>query len=167
VTCHRCSAAPNITDSAALERSLTAIEAFDQFAMQGVPHDQRRGDAEGLSQGRAASHRVGRFRDKVAVWQRLPIAPTRYRDAFVAAWQGLCLRPSGHGYRWSSAETAALAGLPVATHLPLMANSDHANFAAHGIPALRLIAGFNAPDSNLRLLLTAADTRDRTNSIRR
>jgi Zn-dependent M28 family amino/carboxypeptidase len=42
-----------------------------------------------------------------------------------------------------------------------MANSDHANFAAHGIPALRLIAGFNAPDSNLRFLLTAADTRDK------
>jgi aminopeptidase YwaD len=58
-------------------------------------------------------------------------------------------------------DAAARAGLPVATHLPLMANSDHANFAAHGIPALRLIAGFNAPASNLRLLLTAADTRDK------
>jgi aminopeptidase YwaD len=58
-------------------------------------------------------------------------------------------------------DTAALAGLPIATHLPLMANSDHANFAAHGIPALRLLAGFNAPDSNLRFLLTAADTRDK------
>jgi hypothetical protein len=58
-------------------------------------------------------------------------------------------------------DTAAQAGLPIATHLPLMANSDHANFAAHGIPALRLIAGFGAPDSNLRLLLTAADTRDK------
>jgi Zn-dependent M28 family amino/carboxypeptidase len=58
-------------------------------------------------------------------------------------------------------DAAALAGLPLATHLPLMPNSDHANFAAHGIPALRLIAGFNAPDSNLRLLLTAADTRDK------
>ena len=57
--------------------------------------------------------------------------------------------------------TAARAGLPVATHLPLMANSDHANFAAHGIPAVRLIAGFGDPDSNLRLLLTAADTRDK------
>jgi hypothetical protein len=56
---------------------------------------------------------------------------------------------------------SARAGLPVATHLPLMANSDHANFAAHGIPAVRLIAGFNAPNSNLRLLLTAADTRDK------
>jgi aminopeptidase YwaD len=58
-------------------------------------------------------------------------------------------------------ESAARVGLPLATHLPLMANSDHANFAAHGIPALRLITGFNAPDSNLRLLLTAADTRDK------
>ncbi len=58
-------------------------------------------------------------------------------------------------------EAAARAGLPLATHLPLMPNSDHANFAAHGIPALRLIAGFNAPHSNLRYLLTAADTRDK------
>jgi aminopeptidase YwaD len=58
-------------------------------------------------------------------------------------------------------EAAGLAGMSIATHLPLMANSDHANFAAHGIPAFRLIAGFNAPDSNLRLLLTAADTRDK------
>ena len=59
------------------------------------------------------------------------------------------------------AGSSARAGLPIATHLPLMANSDHANFAAHGIPALRLIAGFDTPDSNLRLLLTAADTRDK------
>jgi Zn-dependent M28 family amino/carboxypeptidase len=58
-------------------------------------------------------------------------------------------------------DTADLGGLPIATYLPLMPNSDHANFAAHGIPALRLIAGFNAPDSNLRLLLTAADIRDK------
>src|SRR6516225_7963177 len=57
--------------------------------------------------------------------------------------------------------TAARADLPIATHLPLMANSDHANFAAHGIPAVRLIAGFDAPDSNLRFVLTAADTRDK------
>ena len=63
---------------------------------------------------------------------------------------------AGHSPEPGSSARAALA-----THLPLMANSDHANFAAHGIPALRLIAGFNAPDSNLRLLLTAADTRDK------
>jgi len=58
-------------------------------------------------------------------------------------------------------DTAARRGLAVATHLPLMSNSDHANFAAHGIPALRLIAGFGSSDSHLRLLLTAADTRDK------
>jgi Zn-dependent M28 family amino/carboxypeptidase len=58
-------------------------------------------------------------------------------------------------------QTLSRAGLPIATHLPLMANSDHANFSAQGIPALRLIAGFNQPRSNLRFLLTAADTRDK------
>src|SRR2546430_17119962 len=58
-------------------------------------------------------------------------------------------------------DTAALAGLPIATYLPLMANSDHANFAAHGIPAIRLLTDFNAPDSNLRLVLTAAATVDK------
>jgi aminopeptidase YwaD len=57
--------------------------------------------------------------------------------------------------------TAERADLSLATHLPLMPNSDHANFTAHGIPALRLIAGFGSPDSHLRLLLTAADTRDK------
>jgi Zn-dependent M28 family amino/carboxypeptidase len=48
-------------------------------------------------------------------------------------------------------------GLPLGLHAPLMANSDHAHFARHGIPALRLVAGFNQPDSALRLLLTPAD----------
>lgn len=42
-----------------------------------------------------------------------------------------------------------------------MENSDHANFAAHGIPALRLVAGFDDPGCNLRHVLTAADTRDK------
>lgn len=54
---------------------------------------------------------------------------------------------------------AAAVGLPLATHLPLMANSDHANFAAQGIPAARLVAGFDEPGSALRYLLTAADMR--------
>ncbi len=53
------------------------------------------------------------------------------------------------------------AGIPVRTFLPLMANSDHANFAAHGIPALRLVAGFDDPASHCRHVLTAADTRDK------
>jgi hypothetical protein len=53
---------------------------------------------------------------------------------------------------------SALTGTAMATHLPMMANSDHFNFARHGIPALRLVSGFNEPDSRLRYLLTAGDT---------
>ena len=78
-------------------------------------------------------------------------------DAWVRDTAALASEASGQ----RGHSISARAGLPLATHLPLMANSDHANFAAHGIPALRLIAGFNAPDSNLRLLLTAADTRNK------
>lgn len=55
---------------------------------------------------------------------------------------------------------AAAAGHELAVHLPISVSSDHANFAHHGVPALRLIAGFNEPDSRLARLLTAADTRD-------
>lgn len=60
-------------------------------------------------------------------------------------------------------DAAAAAGLSLAVHAPLMMNSDHANFAAHGIPALRLLAGFDEPGSNLRHLLTRADTALLTN----
>lgn len=58
---------------------------------------------------------------------------------------------------------AKAAGREIAIHLPMMANSDHYNFARHGIPALRLVSGFNEPDSDLRYLLTAGDTLDRIN----
>ena len=50
-------------------------------------------------------------------------------------------------------------GHGLGVHLPLSQTSDHANFAAHGIPAMRLVAGFDAPESDLRYLLTGADTR--------
>lgn len=56
-------------------------------------------------------------------------------------------------------DAAAACGEALRTHEPLMSNSDHANFAAQGIPAARLLAGFDEPDSALRYLLTAADTR--------
>jgi Zn-dependent M28 family amino/carboxypeptidase len=55
---------------------------------------------------------------------------------------------------------AATAGHELAVHLPVSVSSDHANFAHNGVPALRLIAGFNEPESRLARLLTAADTRD-------
>ena len=56
---------------------------------------------------------------------------------------------------------AAGCGLAIRTFRPLMANSDHYNFARRGIPALRLVAGFDEPESRLRYLLTPGDTLDK------
>jgi aminopeptidase YwaD len=56
---------------------------------------------------------------------------------------------------------AAGCGLAIRTFRPLMANSDHYNFARHGIPAFRLVAGFDEPESRLRYLLTPGDTLDK------
>jgi aminopeptidase YwaD len=44
---------------------------------------------------------------------------------------------------------------------PLMTNSDHANFALAGIPAFRVVAGYDDPAALVRLVLTAADMRDK------
>ncbi|AOB29675.1 hypothetical protein AKI39_01755 [Bordetella sp. H567] len=56
------------------------------------------------------------------------------------------------------ADAGVDAGVPVSTYLPLMPNSDHANFAAHGIPALRLVAGFDRPESAVNNILSPGDT---------
>ncbi len=58
-------------------------------------------------------------------------------------------------------QAARQSGVALNTHQPLMQNSDHYNFARHGIPALRLVAGFNRPQCNIRHILTGADTRDK------
>ena len=59
------------------------------------------------------------------------------------------------------ADTSATVGIPVGVYRPMMSNSDHYNFARHGIPALRLVAGFDRPDCNVRHILSPGDTRDR------
>jgi Zn-dependent M28 family amino/carboxypeptidase len=56
---------------------------------------------------------------------------------------------------------ARVAAIELNTYAPMMANSDHYNFARHGIPALRLVAGFDRPESNIRYILTKQDTRDK------
>ena len=58
-------------------------------------------------------------------------------------------------------DCAARAGVPLGLHRPLQRNSDHANFAEAGIPAFRLVAGFDDPQAETRLVLTRFDTRDR------
>jgi hypothetical protein len=55
----------------------------------------------------------------------------------------------------------AAAGMSVGISAPFMGNSDHANYLRHGIPALRLCTGFDRPQSNMRFLLTPADTPDK------
>ena len=57
-------------------------------------------------------------------------------------------------------DTARQAATDIGTYLPTMPNSDHYNFARHGIPALRLVAGFDRPASNVRHVLTRADLRN-------
>ncbi|WP_127088233.1 M28 family peptidase [Aquabacter cavernae] len=44
---------------------------------------------------------------------------------------------------------------------PFLQNSDHANFAAAGIPAFRLVAGYDEPDAAVRFVLTPQDMRDK------
>ena len=61
-------------------------------------------------------------------------------------------------------EVAEASGIALRTVRPLMQNSDHANFALAGIPALRLVAGFDDPNANLRYVLTPADTRDKVSA---
>ena len=66
-------------------------------------------------------------------------------------------------------ETARQAATDIGTYLPTMPNSDHYNFARHGIPALRLVAGFDRPTSNVRHVLTRSDLRntvDRSDLLR-
>jgi Zn-dependent M28 family amino/carboxypeptidase len=58
-------------------------------------------------------------------------------------------------------ETAEANGHALRCVRPLQTNSDHANFALAGIPAFRLVAGYDNPSANVRLVLTPADLRDK------
>ena len=58
-------------------------------------------------------------------------------------------------------DTAAASGITLGSYAPMMSNSDHFNFARHGIPALRLVAGFGRPECNVQHILTRGDTRDK------
>lgn len=58
-------------------------------------------------------------------------------------------------------EIASNCNMPLELHRPLVANSDHYNFAIAGIPAFRLLAGFERAETNMRHVLTAEDTIDK------
>src|SRR5262249_46832166 len=82
--------------------------------------------------------------DSVAVSPRLTPVTSGFADR-----EPFCLK------------VAAANDLALRTFRPLMTNSDHANFAHAGIPALRLVAGFDDPGAHLRHVLTPGDTRDK------
>ena len=52
-------------------------------------------------------------------------------------------------------------GLELGTYLPTMQSSDHFHFARHGIPAMRLVAGFDRRESDVQHVLTPQDKRDK------
>jgi aminopeptidase YwaD len=56
-------------------------------------------------------------------------------------------------------QTAEASGHKLRCVRPLQMNSDHANFALAGIPAFRLVAGYDEPDANVRFVLTPSDLR--------
>jgi len=58
-------------------------------------------------------------------------------------------------------DQADRAGVPLGLYRPLQTNSDHANFAQAGIPAFRLVAGYNDRGAATSLVLTPEDTRDK------
>jgi len=58
-------------------------------------------------------------------------------------------------------DVAAASGHAVRCVRPLMMNSDHGHFAIAGIPAFRLVAGYDDPLANSRFVLTPSDTRDK------
>ena len=61
-------------------------------------------------------------------------------------------------------ERARAHGRTLGAYRPLMANSDHYNFARHGIPAARIVAGFDEPQSALRYVLTPEDNRGKVDA---
>jgi len=58
-------------------------------------------------------------------------------------------------------QAAGRVGERIGTHRPILSNSDHFNFLRRGIPALRLCCGMDAPESNMKYLLTPGDTPDK------
>lgn len=61
--------------------------------------------------------------------------------------------------------SSARGGTPVHPVYARTSNSDHHNFLEANIPAVRLIGGYNDDSATSRLLLTAADTRQRVEPL--
>jgi hypothetical protein len=99
---------------------------------------------DGLGEAERAAIRLNINLDSIAGSPNL----TALTSEFPAAEAWLVARARAHGRT-------------LGAYRPLMGNSDHYNFARHGIPAARFVAGFDEPQSNLRYVLTPGDNRDK------
>lgn len=91
-------------------------------------------------------------RDKIAVVINL--------DTLAGSEHFACLTSEYDALARFATEAGGHAGIAFQVHRPLLRNSDHFNFAQAGIPALRLVAGFDDPTAGARLILTEADRAD-------
>jgi aminopeptidase YwaD len=94
--------------------------------------------------------------------QQREIALALNLDTIAGSARLTCLTSGFDELQGFVSRTCESAGIEeAACYLPLVRNSDHFNFAQRGIPALRLVAGFDEPEAEARFLLTEADTRER------
>ena len=93
--------------------------------------------------------------------ERRSIAGVINLDSIAGSDQLTALSSGYHACEPFLVEAASAAGLSLGVHRPIMANSDHYPFAVNGVPAARIVAGFEQPTSNLRYVLTPGDTLER------
>ena len=107
------------------------------------------------------SHRVGAlYVDGLSDLEQESISLNINLDS-VAGSPNLTALTSGYaGLGPYLGDIAGANNLDLRCHLPLMVNSDHCELCPGGIPAFRLVAGFDEPDANLCHVLTPMDTRD-------
>jgi Zn-dependent M28 family amino/carboxypeptidase len=116
-----------------------ALFNVEEWALSGSAHY-----VDGLSEAERAAIRLNVNLDSIAGSPNL----TALTSGFPAAEAWLVKRARAHGRM-------------LGAYRPLMANSDHYNFARHGISAARVVAGFDEPQSNLRYVLTPGDDRSK------
>jgi aminopeptidase YwaD len=99
-----------------------------------------------------------RYVDGLTPTERNSIALVINLDTLAGSTRFTCLTSGFEELNRFVGSVSAEAGLELPCYLPLLRNSDHYNFARLGIPALRLIAGFDEPGAGARFLLTEGDT---------
>jgi Zn-dependent M28 family amino/carboxypeptidase len=139
---------------------VSAIAALDAFAAK-IPGLQR-----GLRLVLFTAEETGllgseRYVASLSELERRAIAAVVNLDTLAGSTRMACLTSGFEELENFVGKAAEAAGLSIPCIRPLLRNSDHFRFAEQGIPALRLIAGFDEPEAGARFILTEGDTADR------